>query len=61
MPLDALSRKQIQDSDSGQTRPLRRRSYLWEGLENLGYELEKRVFTFEGLMLAIRRCDLDNE
>jgi hypothetical protein len=31
------------------------------GLENLGYELEKRVFPFEGLRLAICRGGFDNE
>lgn len=36
-------------------------SLLWEGVEKLGYELEKRVFPFEGLRRAICRADLDNE
>ena len=34
---------------------------LREGLEQLGDELEKRVFPFEGLLLAIFRGGFDNE
>jgi endonuclease YncB( thermonuclease family) len=30
-------------------------------LEKLAYELKKRVFPFEGLLLAICHCDIDNE